>query len=135
MDKTTANEKRVYHAYYQWVCFVLFFQACSFYVPRYLWKMYEGGRVSTLVKNLNTPLGDDPKEIKLLVEYLQAYKDQFNKQFYFHTFTEILNFINVILQMCFIDKFLGGEFSSYGWNVISFTEWNWSARYDPMVIF
>ena len=32
----------------QWVCFVLFFQAGLFYVPRYLWKATEGGRVNML---------------------------------------------------------------------------------------
>ena len=33
---------------FQWVCFVLFFQAGLFYVPRYLWKATEGGRVNML---------------------------------------------------------------------------------------
>lgn len=135
VDKTTPNEKRVYHAYYQWVCFVLLFQAFSFYGPRYFWKLYEGGRISTLTKSLNTPLGNsNSNQIKLLANYLHVYEKQFNKQFYVYTITETLNFVNVILQMYFIDKFLGGEFSLYGLNVIKFTDWDWSARFDPMVI-
>ncbi len=34
-----------YHKYYQWVCFVLFFQAMFFYFPRYLWKNLEAGKM------------------------------------------------------------------------------------------
>jgi len=48
-----------YHKYYQWVCFVLFFQAILFYVPRYLWKSWEGGRLKMLVMDLNSPIVND----------------------------------------------------------------------------
>lgn len=30
------------HAYYQWVPFVLFFQALLFYLPHYIWRKMEG---------------------------------------------------------------------------------------------
>ena len=33
-------------AYYQWVPFVLFMQACMFYAPHLLCKSWEGGKVS-----------------------------------------------------------------------------------------
>ena len=33
------------HAYYQWVPFVLFMQACMFYAPHLLCKTWEGGKV------------------------------------------------------------------------------------------
>ena len=38
----------VQHKYYQWVCFVLFFQGLLFYIPRYLWKMWEAGRMNLI---------------------------------------------------------------------------------------
>lgn len=38
--------------YYQWVSIVLSFQALLFYLPRYLWKTWEGGRMRLLVKDL-----------------------------------------------------------------------------------
>ena len=41
-----------YHTYYQWVCFVLFMQSAIFYLPRYLWKTAEGGKVRLLVQGL-----------------------------------------------------------------------------------
>lgn len=135
VDKSTPNETRVWHAYYQWVCFVLFFQALFFYLPRYLWKAYEGGRVAQLAKDLGSPLLDDDKKknLKLVAEYLHSYVNQHNGFFYFYFMTEIFNLLNVIIQMMIMDRFLGGEFTTYGWNVINFTEWDWTVRFDPMI--
>jgi hypothetical protein len=136
VDKTTPNEKRVYHAYYQWVCFVLFFQAILFYVPRYLWKAVEGGLLKNLVLGLDAPiLREDQKESSrsLLVEYLYRNLNNHNTLFLSYAITEVLNLLNVILQMFLMDRFLGGQFTNYGWEVINFSEWDWTVRYDPMI--
>lgn len=136
VDKSTANERRVYHAYYQWVCFVLFFQALLFYIPRYFWKAMEGGRVKNLILGLNSPiLNDETKTTNrnLLVDYLYRNLNNHNSGFVMYTLAEALNLVNVILQMVIMDRFLGGEFTSYGWEVLNFSEWDWSVRYDPMV--
>jgi len=128
--------KRVYHAYYQWVCFVLFFQAILFYIPRYLWKSAEGGRTKNLVLGLNNPImPEDKKEEsrQLLVEYLRKNRGEHNTAYAMYAVSEVLNFLNVLLQMYIMDRFLGGEFSSYGWKVLQFTEWDWSVRFDPMI--
>lgn len=136
VDKSTPDEKRVYHAYYQWVCFVLFFQALFFYVPRYLWKAIEGGKVAKLSEGLNSPInaGKQIEKIRQVADYIRAYRGSNDRYFYFYCFTEVLNFVNVIVQMYIMDQFLGGAFSTYGWDVINFTEWEWSVRFDPMVI-
>lgn len=124
-----------YHKYYQWVCFVLFFQAMLFYVPRYLWKTWEGGRIKMLVLDLNCPVVTEECKSdrkKLLVDYFAT--NLHTQNFYAIRFfiCEFLNFINVIVQIYFVDFFLDGEFSTYGSDVLRFTELEPEEREDPM---
>lgn len=56
-----------------------------------------------------------------------------NSYFYYYVFCEFLNFVNVILQMYLIDAFLGGAFSTYGFDVIQYTEMDQENRVDPMI--
>src|SRR5699024_2323992 len=92
--KTMANEKRIFHTYYQWVCLVLVLQAICFYIPRYFWKIFEGGRVKNLMLNLNQPIVKEGRQagINLLATYL--YENMtLNNTFFFvkYAFTELLN--------------------------------------------
>jgi len=124
-----------YHKYYQWVCFTLFFQALLFYIPRFLWKNWEAGKCKMLVQDMNVPIVEpDVKadRIKALVEYFGSNRN--NHQFYAYKFyfCEILNFINVVGQIFFMDFFLGGEFTTYGTDVLSMTELQQEERDDPM---
>lgn len=41
-----------YQTYYQWVGLVLFLQAASFYAPRLLWTLLEGGRAKQILRNV-----------------------------------------------------------------------------------
>lgn len=124
-----------YHRYYQWVCFVLFFQAMFFYLPRYMWKMWEGGRIKMLVLDLNCPIISDECKAdrkKLLIDYFAT--NLHTQNFYAIRFflCEFLNFVNVIAQIFFMDYFLDGEFSTYGSDVLKFTEMEPEDRADPM---
>ncbi len=47
------EDEKVYHAYYQWVPIVLFFQALSFYFPHWMWKHMEGGRMKVCNNSSN----------------------------------------------------------------------------------
>jgi len=126
---------RKYHKYYQWVCFTLFFQAILFYVPRYLWKAWEGGKLKMLVQDMNVPIiDDDAKEDrkKILVDYFAT--NRHNHEFYAFKFffCELLNFANVLGQIYFMDMFLGGEFTTYGSDVVRMSEMDPQDRTDPM---
>ncbi|XP_046984394.1 innexin inx2 [Schistocerca americana] len=124
-----------YHKYYQWVCFVLFFQAILFYIPRYLWKTWEGGRIKMLVLDLNSPVVNEQSKAdrkKLLVDYFAT--NLHTQNFYAYRFfiCEALNFVNVVGQIYFMDLFLDGEFTTYGSDVVRFTEMEPEERSDPM---
>jgi len=130
-----AHFKLRYHKYYQWVCFTLFFQAILFYIPRFLWKMWEGGKLKMLVSGLNVPIVDEEtrKDRKtVLVNYFTENRQ--NHNFYAFRFfaCEFLNLVNVLFQIYFMDFFLDGEFTTYGSEVLAMTEMENDQRTDPM---
>lgn len=134
------GDRENYQRYYQWVGFYIIFQACAFFLPRYLWRYcWEEGRMKALVSNLQTPIHTDLESVKirqrLIVDYL--YSNVGAHQCYAMKFfmCEFLNFINVTIQILLTDAFLGYEFSTYGNEV--FTVWRISEelpenRRDPM---
>ena len=54
--------------------------------------------------------------------------------FYRFFVCEVLNFVNVIGQIFFIDTFLNGEFSTYGLRVFEYTGLEPEERPDPMAV-
>lgn len=109
--------------------------AICFYIPRYLWKTWEGGRIKMLVLDLNCPVvNDESKEErkKILLDYFTENLNRHNFYAFRFFICEALNFINVFVQIYFMDYFLGGEFSTYGSDVLSFTEMEPEERGDPM---
>ena len=48
-------------------------------------------------------------------------------------FCDILNFVNVIGQMYFVNTFLGGVFMTYGTEVLNFASMEDEDRSDPMM--
>ena len=71
------SEKR-YHKYYQWVAFVLFLHAVFFYIPRYLWKTSENGKIKMLLGSLHEDpmLSADAKsdQIAVIVKYFRLHR-------------------------------------------------------------
>jgi hypothetical protein len=114
-----------YHKYYQWVCFVLFFQSTLFYIPRWLWKMWEGGKIQALMMDLDVGVCSEmekKQKKKLLVDYLynsRGHHDWYAARYFF---CEILALGNVVGQMFMLDKFFDGEFLTYGLQVIEFSQ-------------
>ena len=114
-----------YHRYYQWVSFVLFFQSTLFYIPRWLWKMWEGGKIQALMMDLDVGVcskSEKDQKKKLLVEYLFTSRGHHNWYAGRYFFCELLAMANVIFQAYALDKFFEGEFLSYGMQVIEFSQ-------------
>ena len=66
------EDQEKYHKYYEWVCLVLFFQALFFYLPRYLWKSWEAGRLKMLTLDLSCPIISEENKrerLNLLLNY------------------------------------------------------------------
>ncbi|KAJ2939723.1 hypothetical protein O0L34_g17916 [Tuta absoluta] len=118
------DDEEIRHTYYQWVCFVLLGQAVMFYTPRYLWKIWEGGRLKALAADLSSPMvTKDWSEYRRgeLVSYL-SYTNIYTHNMYAirYAVCEILNLVNVIGQIFLLDVFLNGAFRNYGQAVASF---------------
>ena len=67
------EDAKKYYTYYQWVCFVLFFQACLCYAPKWLWDSWEGGLMKNIVMGLNVGMcheEDKCSRKKILLDYL-----------------------------------------------------------------
>merc|ERR1712215_366088 len=86
--------------------FTLFFQAVLFYIPRYLWKEWEAGKLNMLVQGLNVPIVDaEAKEDrkKIIVNYFTDNRNNHDFYAFRFFFCELLNFINVVGQIYFMD--------------------------------
>ena len=85
--------------------------------------------------DLNEPIVDpDQKEDrkKVLVDYF--IEDRHGHDFYAikFFFCEFLNLVNVVGQLFLMNFFLGGEFTTYGSDVLAMTELEQEQRTDPM---
>ncbi|XP_068975772.1 innexin inx1 [Bombus flavifrons] len=129
-------DARKYYTYYQWVCFMLFFQAVLCYVPQWLWNMCEGGLINALVMGMNHSLDCEEniqKKKSMLMVYLMQYRKTHNTYVYRYFGCEVLCFINIFLQLCLMNQFFDGEFLSYGLRVLSLPDVPQEERVDPMV--
>nr|CAD7439107.1 unnamed protein product [Timema bartmani] len=122
------EEPIIRHSYYQWVPFFLFGQALLFYVPHFLWKRMEGGRIQALVEGFeNAALAFSETDLQvrgsvvpskvnrnaniLLVRKAFLQRLHINRPWAsWLILCELLNAVNVIFQIVMMDCFLGGAF-------------------------
>lgn len=131
-----STQEKKYYTYYQWVCFVLFFQAIMCYTPKFLWDAFEGGLLRTIVMGLNISVcHQEEKEKKkdVLIEYLIRHKRMHKLYAFRYWGCELLCLVNIVLQLWMMNSFFNGEFFSYGTRVLGYSEVPQEERYDPMI--
>lgn len=90
-------------------CYLTYFppQAILFYIPRYLWKVFEGGKIKMLVAQLNTPIVDEEvkkSRVEMMVKYFSINLNTHNQYAIKFIICEALNFVNVVGQIYFTDR-------------------------------
>jgi len=136
-DFVQGEDETRYHSYYQWVPFMLFFQGVLFYVPHWVWKTWEEGKIRMITDGIRGaivgPKEDRRDRLGRLVQYFIDTLHMHNVYASGYFVCEALNFLNVIGNMFMIDAFLGGAFFTYGTDVIKFSQQDQENRTDPMV--
>ena len=114
------NGKKTYHAWYKWVSLTLIGQALLFYLPHYIWKLAEGGRIGRMVKGRDDDDEPESKEDKrrAAVQYFIQRLGTHNSYIAKYVACEVLNFINVLFQIYFMNWFLNNQFKTFGFEVI-----------------
>ncbi|XP_011498557.1 PREDICTED: innexin inx2-like [Ceratosolen solmsi marchali] len=131
------KDEILHHRYYQWVCIVLALQATTFYAPRALWQVWEGGIVSYLAQDLASPFARDTWTNEHRSRLLSYFSDSLTRGHNIYALRffacEILNFFNSLSQMYLLNLLLEGQFSRYGPAVMGLTsETKPFERVDPM---
>ncbi|XP_012538834.1 innexin inx1 [Monomorium pharaonis] len=127
---------RKYYTYYQWVCFVLFFQAVLCYIPQWLWSVWEGGLMRALVMGMNCGMESKDNIVKkknALMDYLMMHIRNHNTYVYRYFACEVLCLINIVGQLYMMNRFFDGEFFSYGLRVLQVSDTPQEDRIDPMI--
>ncbi|AIK25637.1 Vinx1 [Hyposoter didymator ichnovirus] len=118
------HQKR-YYVYYQWVFIVLFLQAVTFYLPRLIWKSWEGGRIQMLADGLTDSLQSKDcmrENMKALVNYFSMQLHSHNSYAYKYFVCELMYFTNSIMQIHCMNCFFGEDFRYYGINVLFYQQ-------------
>ncbi|XP_017135944.1 innexin inx4 [Drosophila miranda] len=114
---TVPMAQRRYLRYYQWVVLVLLLQSFVFYLPAFLWKIWEGGRLKHLCMDFHqTAVSKERSKAHLgvLVKYFTSdYKETHFRYFASYVFCEVLNLGISILNMLLLDVFIEGFWTHY----------------------
>uniref|UniRef100_T1JM05 Innexin n=1 Tax=Strigamia maritima TaxID=126957 RepID=T1JM05_STRMM len=111
-------------------------EAVMFYFPRYLWKLWEGGKMKMLLLELYSPIMEEEeknKKITLLHNYFANNLRMHNGYLYRYVACEFINFVNILGQIYLTDRFLGWEFLTFGSRVMQYVSDNGPTYTDPMI--
>ncbi|XP_037940176.1 innexin inx5-like [Teleopsis dalmanni] len=125
------NTKRIYLRYYQWVVMVYLLEALCFYLPSFLWNMWEEERLKQLCSGISgktiLPKKAYSERINTLVKYFTT--DHKDKHFCYSSRYILCHWLNLsisIINMVILDVFLNGFWVRYldALLAIPFYDWN-----------
>jgi len=126
------------HPWYKWTALLLFLLAGAFYIPHWLWKVAEGGRLNALRQDLGgkkiLSVADRDQQRKLAVECLMESRGKSNRVYCLTFFgLEVANIAIAFAVMYLLNVVFQNQYLEYGTDNIKLlllkTEY---ARYDPM---
>lgn len=124
MASPDSDKIRVFwHSYYQYVPVLLFIQAVMFYLPHYMWKLWENGTISSICKRLHenrfTPNEYFDSNYDL-VYYLQNCFHLNKSLVYKYYFCHVLCLLNLVLQIIALNVIFNYQFVSYGYLAVRY---------------
>ncbi|XP_076062715.1 innexin inx3-like [Oratosquilla oratoria] len=119
--KINEPEEIINTNFFQLMPLLLAVSGCLFYLPHAIWQAFEGKNLARLLQGPNdlTPDVDSTSRKDLITRYMKITRG-FNFVYSFpYLICEILNLVNVILQLVFMDVIARQTFSEYGHKVVS----------------
>jgi len=107
---SNSNDEKV-TSYYLWVSLVLVISAILFLIPNELWKFFEGGMLAQFGSNKQNFVKDAKGSAS---SFKMLSNNQTKRYFFTFVIFETANFVMGILIFLLTDRFLDGQFSSYG---------------------
>lgn len=109
--------------HYRWAFLKIIFHAVFFYVPRFLWKIWEGGKMKRVTTDLSLLTDEEKEEVmEMLQDYMSRHKKTHNWYLICFAVCELLNFVNAVVHLCLLDNYLGNPASKHGLNLLSLTD-------------
>ncbi|XP_037940175.1 innexin inx5-like [Teleopsis dalmanni] len=123
------STERVYLRYYQWVIMMLLVEALFFYMPSFLWKVWEGQRLKQLCSDVvSTVVPEETyeKRLEMLFKYFTTdYKDIHFCYSAKYILCELLNLIISVINILMLDVFLNGFWGKYVDAVMAIEKYDW----------
>jgi len=113
----------VYHAYYQWIPYLLLIQSVSFYLPYMLNKFAHDNRITSLIQNLQNVIPFNENRMDKMGDihlYTQDFYGSHGGWAAKLVFSDFLNLVNIFFNILGVNWYLQGSFLSYGPNFLMY---------------